>query len=172
VMAGDSQQRREIAVAPPGTKAVLSGNAGLSELLEEGSRKKVMTAAQTAKATATQIGGIKLNTTPAGRGQRNAYQQSVRANSYQFGIDISWQALMNPIVNSGYNTGFGQVANASWGWGSGVNMNQNTGQNYRLPGKRQYIPKTYGIQQKGTCLRFDATGPVAAAAPTAAPKQQ
>jgi hypothetical protein len=45
VVAGDSQQRREIAVAPPGTKAVLSGNAGLSELLGEESRKKVLKAA-------------------------------------------------------------------------------------------------------------------------------
>ncbi|KAA6379609.1 MAG: hypothetical protein EZS28_024864 [Streblomastix strix] len=89
VMAGDSQQRRKIAVAPPGTKAVLSGNAGLSELLGEESRKKVLKAAYTAEATGTQIGGIRLNASPVGRGQRNAYQQLVRVNNFKFGTSIS-----------------------------------------------------------------------------------
>ncbi|KAA6373882.1 MAG: hypothetical protein EZS28_030590 [Streblomastix strix] len=137
VVAGDFQQRREIEVAIPGTKADLSGNAAL-----------------------------------AGRRQRNAYQQLVRANSFQFGTCIGWKAPLNSIVNSGYNIGFGLVANASGGWGRGVNMNQNTGQNYRLPGKRRYVPNAYGIQQMGIRLRFDAIGPVAAAASTAAPKQE
>ncbi|KAA6323863.1 MAG: hypothetical protein EZS28_054262, partial [Streblomastix strix] len=50
VIAGDGQEQREIAVAPPQTKAILAGNAGLSNLIGDDSIERLQKAQKVAKA--------------------------------------------------------------------------------------------------------------------------
>ncbi|KAA6395933.1 MAG: hypothetical protein EZS28_008538 [Streblomastix strix] len=152
VEARDSQQRSETAVAPANTKAVLCKNADFSELLDEKSRMKVLKATQIAKTYETQMGDMRLNTSAAGREQRNA--------------------PMNPIVYSWQKTSIVSVSNASLGLSRCVIMYQYAERNQRQFWKRQFISNDQNIQHRGPRLWFVSIGPLAASAPTATSKQE
>ncbi|KAA6371807.1 MAG: hypothetical protein EZS28_032665 [Streblomastix strix] len=115
---------------------------------------------------------MRLNTALSGRGQRNEFQQFMRANIFQLGSGFGQQAPMNLKVNTGYNTGKTQGANASGGWRRGANLVQNGTQNWSQNGKRIYMLNVQGIKQKGHRPRLEAAGLMATTAPIMTQKQE
>ncbi|KAA6363384.1 MAG: hypothetical protein EZS28_041090, partial [Streblomastix strix] len=169
IIAGDGQEQREVAVAPPQTKSILAGNVGLSNLIGEESIDRLQRALKVAKAVGVVQNQQRIQPRPA----YNHYAHVPRNIPMTIGTGMIGVTPQNTAPQMNYvpayssNYGYGYVGNQQGAY----RQYQNPFQYQRQIGVKQYPNLMSYSPNRGPRIRYNDQVSGVAVSPVAQPKQ-